>query len=248
MKSELSSMVLDYLKKYKTVVIIIIFLFLSIALLSYIRTQFIKMTYANAISTMLAISNDGRIIFFSSKGGKRLKSETFYKGGQYVYDCMTKTMRIATSEEIIKVIDNENKYQNEYHFLRSNISLDNLREVTVKDDKIILIDHKNSHQSYIGNGRYSIISKDGSTVVYLGLDRQVYQYYVLEKNTKLVSLGYKGEKSNYSCSSKFALTPDGRYLFFISNSTNLTKIDTQYAADIYRYDRKSGELMCVSCE
>ena len=60
-----------------------------------------------------------------------------------------------------------------------------------------------------------------------------------------ISIGANGEATD-NHSSLNDMTPDGRYLVFSSNSTNIVPSGTRGAAQVYRHDTQTGETLLVS--
>lgn len=63
--------------------------------------------------------------------------------------------------------------------------------------------------------------------------------------TERVSVSSSGGQAN-GVSRSAAITPDGRYVVFVSSATNLAAGDSDTFTDIYRHDRQTGETLLVS--
>jgi hypothetical protein len=63
-----------------------------------------------------------------------------------------------------------------------------------------------------------------------------------------LSVGTNGTQANLGARAEYALSPDGRYVVFASDSTNLVANDTNNTTDIFLYDRETNitRLMSVA--
>ncbi len=112
-----------------------------------------------------------------------------------------------------------------------------------------------------GNG-YSmapVISADGRFVVFgsyasnlVGGDtNRAPDIFVHDRwigNTTRVNMGFLGDEANDYSYAPAALSADGRFVAFTSYASNLVLWDTNHVADIFVYDRWSGETTCVSID
>lgn len=96
----------------------------------------------------------------------------------------------------------------------------------------------------IGTGHDAQLSADGSTAVFQGRDA----VWAWDRGTGVATRldidpgGERGDK----VAEFFDLTPDGRYVTFSSESTALAPGDANGRADVFRYDRQTGEVVLVS--
>lgn len=67
-------------------------------------------------------------------------------------------------------------------------------------------------------------------------------------NTTRVSMGFLGDEANDYSYAPAALSANGRFVAFTSYASNLVLWDTNHVADIFVYDRWSGETTCVSID
>jgi Tol biopolymer transport system component len=67
-------------------------------------------------------------------------------------------------------------------------------------------------------------------------------------NTTRVNMGFLGDEANDYSYAPAALSADGRFVAFTSYASNLVLWDTNHVADIFVYDRWSGETTCVSID
>ena len=97
------------------------------------------------------------------------------------------------------------------------------------------------------NGRFVAFTTAASNAV--GDDEnQFNDVYYRNRSTgaiRRISIGANGETTN-NHSVLNDMTPDGRYLVFSSNSTNIVPAGTGGASQIYRHDTLTGETLLVS--
>jgi Tol biopolymer transport system component len=97
------------------------------------------------------------------------------------------------------------------------------------------------------NGRYVAFSSGASNLVSNDTNGQP-DVFVFDRKkgvTTMVSVGSDGTLGN-SISSSPALSPDGRYVSFISYSTNLVAGDVNGKKDVFLHDRKKGTTVRIS--
>ncbi len=97
------------------------------------------------------------------------------------------------------------------------------------------------------DGRYIVYVADATNLVAGDTNgqRDVFLYDSVTKQTELISKPVGGGQSN-GLSSRAVISADGRYIAFHSFATNLVPGDTNGQADIFVYDRMSGQLEIVS--
>ena len=95
------------------------------------------------------------------------------------------------------------------------------------------------------------MSNDGRYITYGAYGSvDVDMYYILVRDmvteeTKLISVSSDGELADES-SSYTKISPDGRYVVFASDATNLVPNDTNGARDIFMHDIQTGETVRIS--
>lgn len=108
------------------------------------------------------------------------------------------------------------------------------------------------------NGASSLpsISADGRYVAFASLAtnlipndtngvQDVFVHDCLTGATRRVSLSSAGEQGN-AASYNPVISPDGRYVAFVSDATNLVSVDTNFSSDIFLHDLQTGQTRRVS--
>lgn len=99
------------------------------------------------------------------------------------------------------------------------------------------------------NGRFVLFSNDGTAIVPNDTNNNtdIYMRDLVAKKTTLVSSNSSGISGDTgSTTHQSLLTPDGRYVVFLSEASNLVANDTNGAADIFRRDLKTGITTLIS--
>lgn len=97
------------------------------------------------------------------------------------------------------------------------------------------------------NGRYVAFSSKASNLV-PGDTNRVADVFIrdrIKRTTERVSVGGRGKQANRE-SEQSAINPDGRYVAFQSNASNLVPGDTNALSDVFVHDRKSGRTTRIS--
>jgi Tol biopolymer transport system component len=100
------------------------------------------------------------------------------------------------------------------------------------------------------NGRFVVFGSYASNLV-AGDTNGVPDIFVHDRwigNTTRVNMGFLGDEANDYSYAPAALSADGRFVAFTSYASNLVLWDTNHVADIFVYDRWSGETTCVSID
>jgi Tol biopolymer transport system component len=94
------------------------------------------------------------------------------------------------------------------------------------------------------NGRYVVFDSNAGNLVKGGVpgNRNIYLYDQQTHKTGLIFDGANGTPNPFKSSSP-TISPDGRYVYFESNST---KIAGSVGWQIFRYDRKTGKTILVA--
>jgi Tol biopolymer transport system component len=97
------------------------------------------------------------------------------------------------------------------------------------------------------NGRYVLIESSASNLVTGDTNNQVDVFVrdLVTGSTILVSVGTNGTAANAESRSS-VITPDGRYVAFTSDASNLVANDTNGIADVFRRDLQTGTTVLVS--
>jgi len=117
--------------------------------------------------------------------------------------------------------------------------------------------HFNLNHEPANNAAYwiSSITPDGRFVFFTSLATNLVpgspsnaQAFLLDRQSQtieLVGIGLNGAQPNNNCFSQ-GMTPDGRYVTFYSNATNLVADDTNNQWDVFRRDRSTGQTIRCS--
>lgn len=98
------------------------------------------------------------------------------------------------------------------------------------------------------NGNYVIYYSEADNLV-VGDTNGVPDIFGIDLTTFEVtrlSVGTNGTQANFGAKLEYALSPDGRYIVFASDSTNLVANDTNNASDIFLHDRETNTTRLVS--
>ncbi len=101
--------------------------------------------------------------------------------------------------------------------------------------------------SLSADGRYVAFASRASNLVPNDTNgvEDVFVHDVLTGQTSRVSRSSAGEQANAASYSP-AISPDGRYVVFVSDATNLVNVDTNFSSDIFWHDRQTGQTRRVS--
>ncbi len=98
-----------------------------------------------------------------------------------------------------------------------------------------------------GDGRYIAFASDATNLVAGDIEGQS-DIFVFDRNTEeieRVSVNNDGEGGD-GVSSEVSISPDGRYVSFYSDATNLVDGDTNGVSDVFIYDRNTDTIELVS--
>jgi hypothetical protein len=98
-----------------------------------------------------------------------------------------------------------------------------------------------------GEGRYIVFVSDATNLV-AGDSNRVSDIYGWERSGERferLSVGLNGVEAN-GASHSARISPDGRYVVFVSGASNLVAGDTNMNEDVFRYDRQTGVTELVS--
>jgi Tol biopolymer transport system component len=104
----------------------------------------------------------------------------------------------------------------------------------------------------------SDVSADGRFVAFMSAasnlvpddHNTVWDIFVRDRetgSTVRASVASDGSEASHRCSSP-AITPDGRYVAFVSDALNLVPGDNDRLPDVFRHDLVTGETICVSVQ
>jgi Tol biopolymer transport system component len=98
-----------------------------------------------------------------------------------------------------------------------------------------------------GDGRFVVFRSEADNLVPGDTNGRmdVFVRDQVEGTTELVSVGMSGAHGNYSSQYGW-ITPDGRWVCFLSHSSNLVTGDTNNSADVFVRDRQEGSTARIS--
>jgi subtilisin family serine protease/Tol biopolymer transport system component len=109
-------------------------------------------------------------------------------------------------------------------------------------------------KSITSDGRYVVFESDASNLINGDTNgiRDIFRKDLQTGETVRVSTDSSGNQANYNgwtpASWDPRITPDGRYVIFTSQASNLVKGDTNSAWDIFLKDLQTGEILRVSTD
>ncbi len=218
---------------------------------------------ANAQSSYPSISEDGRYITFLSDASNLVPKDTNGVRDVFVHDCIRgETLRILAGTDddqtngvpFLPEISANGRFVVFYHEDPSHVE-----ETGQYITRVVLYDRQNgditrlaevgqSQMTYHIPGNLSI-SGDGRFVIFpiwRNIEKENHLEYrqewlLLDRQTGIQKPIMEGLMI-----ADPAITPDGRYIVFLTGDTDLVKGDNNKEADIYVFDRKTGKYSRVS--
>jgi len=214
-----------------------------------------------------SISADGRYVAFQSYATNLVIDDTNKKGDIFVHDRNTGvTERVSLSSSgaqaigdsfVFPSISADGRYvvfsSNAYNLISSDVNgsvVDVFRHDRVDDETIVVNVNRNFQQgsgnrsSISADGRYVafystannlLVGEDGADINNLG---DIFVRDIEGNSTELISVSSDGlVQANASSSGSFSISPDGRYVAFTSDATNLVGDDTNGFEDVFVHDR-----------
>jgi Tol biopolymer transport system component len=234
-------------------------------------------TQANGGSGYPFISADSRYVVFESTSANLVHGDDGTEIQIIVHDCLTGSNTLASrnaqgTQGNIASLDGSISANDRYVVFQSGASnlvpsdTNNAVDVFVYDlqaDAIIRVSVDSSGAQQIvpgssGDSSWPTISADGSYIAFTssgvnlvpGGTNGVNHAFVHEMQTgitSLVSIDSSGTQGNAD-SGYAAISADGRFVAFHSNSDNLVPGDTNGVADVFVHDRQSGTTTRVSVD
>ena len=98
------------------------------------------------------------------------------------------------------------------------------------------------------DGRFIVFASESSDLVANdnGSSREIFVRDTQLKTTSQVSINKNGSPATTGSSGRFAMTPDGRYVTFISGSDNLVDNDTNLQQDVFLRDLQTNTTTLIS--
>jgi Tol biopolymer transport system component len=175
---------------------------------------------AQGASRHPSISADGRYVAYHSDASNLVQDDTNTKTDVFVYDRQTSTTTLV-SKSSAGVLGDGNSGSG-------------------------LIPATNG-LTISGDGRYVAFQSEAKNLVAddLNSDTDIFIHDRMTGTTRRVTAGHDGSQANGD-SSKPVFSQDGRYLAFSSSASNLVPDDNNGKADIFVYDRVTGNTELVS--
>ena len=228
-------------------------------------------TEADDISRSPSISSDGRYVAFESDASNLVQGDTNDSDDVFVYDrqanaiervSVTSDGSEANGESGSPSISSNGRYV-AFRSWASNLvpgdtngepdvfvydrQVDEIERVSVAYDGTEA-DGSNYSPSISSDGRYVAFSSWASNLV-PGLSRTaITEIFVYDRHTdgiELVSVAFDGSPGNWN-SHKPSISPDGRYVVFSSDASDLVQGDNNSTTDIFVYDRNNETTERVS--
>lgn len=226
----------------------------------------------NGVSRSVSISRDGSFIVFSSEADNLVEGDTNGKSDMFVRDWTTNQTKIVSiSSDGTQANDNtfDASISDDGRFVVFGTVASNLTSgdtngfsdifihdletgitecVSVASDGTMGNGH--SVNPFIsGDGRYIVFNSRASNLVTDDDNDDVFDVFFHDRQTgetELVSVSSDGTQGNYH-STDPVITPDGRYVAFVSEATNLVEGGTNaFVEHFYVHDRQTGETELVS--
>lgn len=210
-----------------------------------------------AAGSFPSISDDGRFVCFYSTSANLDAGDTNNTSDVFVHDRDTdedgiydepgaiETRRISVSSEGIQSDSDcyfpEMSGNGRYVVYTSGATT---LVPGITDFGIYLHDRQTGETSWLGEGSDPQISSDGRYIAFEAYD----DIYVLDRTnntTEKISNTYNGEPANGYCYGQ-RISPDGRFVTFYSQASNLVNGDTNECSDVFIYDRQNRVLKRLS--
>ena len=225
---------------------------------------------ANGGSDSPSISGDGRLVAFTSAATNLVEGDTNDQRDAFVFDRQTGVTTRAslsfTGEQAIldsftPKLSADGRYLAFTSFASNLVSFDDNEgsDVFVRDLQAntttrvseytggFQVDGDSQRPSISASGRYVAFDSDAWNIVW-GDTNDVFDVFVHDRQTGVttrVSVDDSGLQSD-GASFRPSLSGDGRYVAYYSEASNLVSGDTNGAADVILFDRRSGATKRVS--
>lgn len=222
----------------------------------------------DSVFSNLEISGDGVYVAFGSEATNLVDDDTNAAADVFVHNRETGvTERVSVDSDELEgsavslepAISTDGRYV--AFATQSSLHADDLnvfQDIYVRDrtlgttelvSKTIAGDQDNiSYNPAIsGDGRYIAFASDATNLVADDIEGQS-DIFVFDRNTEeieRVSVNNDGEGGD-GVSSEVSISPDGRYVSFYSDATNLVDGDTNGVSDVFIYDRNTDTIELVS--
>jgi Tol biopolymer transport system component len=225
---------------------------------------------ANAGSDSPSISSDGRLVAFTSAAANLVDGDTNNQRDAFVFDRLTGlTTRASLSstgdqanlDSFTPELSGDGRFLAFTSFASNLVSFDDNEgsDVFVRDLQAnattrvseytggFQVDGDSLRPAISASGRYVAFDSDAWDLVW-GDTNDVFDVYVHDRQTGVttrVSVDDSGAQSD-GASLRPSLSGDGRYVAYYTEASNLVAGDTNGAADVILFDRRSGATKRVS--
>jgi len=205
------------------------------------------------------VSDNGRYVLFLSGATNVVPNDTNDHRDLFVRDRQTGTNTLV-SVSTAGVQANQDTYigsiSGDGRYVVFSTTATNLAATGDNNTlKVFVRDLQNNTTSLVCTSIYNLqcvssdISRDGRYILYNSYDPfnqyQLYRYDQTSGNREIVSYGPSGY-ANSTVDTRAAMTPDGRYVVFMSTATNLVANDTNGKTDIFKRDMQTGTMSRIS--
>ncbi|WP_158647424.1 PD40 domain-containing protein [Actinoplanes sp. ATCC 53533] len=218
-----------------------------------------------------AISGDGRYVAFASSDSHLVPGDTNNVADVFVRDLRAGTITRASvsssggqgsADSLVPVITADGRYVAFSSYAPNLVPNDSngerldafVRDMRTGTTSMVSVsdagaggDHETGAAAISADGRYVTLVSEASNLA-PGDTNHTYDVLLRDRTagtTRLVSVSSTGARANGG-SSNAAMTPNGRYVVFMSHATNLTPGDTNQATDIFVRDLKTGTTRLMS--
>jgi Tol biopolymer transport system component len=227
---------------------------------------------ANGKSDFPAISADGRYVAFFSIAGNLVAGDTNSAFDIFVHDRQTGTTEVASVDSTGTLANASSEFPAlsadgrfvEYNSFASNLvagDVNGTSDVFVHDrqtgtTEMVSVDssgvqgnNQSLHGALSADGRYVVFRSDASNLVANDTNgaADIFAHDRTTGVTELMSVDSTGVPGNQQ-SKHPAISGDGRFVAFRSDSTNLVAGDTNNYADVFLHDRSTGATERVSVD
>jgi hypothetical protein len=227
--------------------------------------------HSNFGNSYPSISDDGRFVCFSSDADNLGTGDTNNRLQIYVHDRDADgngifdepggiaTNRVSMSNSGIQADQDcyDPKISGNGRYIVFSSGSTNLVEGITSSFGIYLYDLQEGAISWLTQGGNPHMSYDGRYVAFKAGDsdqpdasdtNECSDIYVLDRNTdsiQRISVSDSGDQANDDCRNPL-ISPEGRFVTFVSTASNLVPNDTNESADIFIYDRQNRYLKRLS--
>ncbi|OGN95379.1 MAG: hypothetical protein A2Z71_01585, partial [Chloroflexi bacterium RBG_13_50_21] len=228
-------------------------------------------TQSDSVSLYSSISGDGRYVAFDSNASNLVSGDTNLSYDVFVHDRQTgETTRVSVTndgEQGLYGGSNHPSISADGRFVTFDSSAFNLvigdtngfADVFVHDrstGETIRVSVASDGTQGDWESNFSAISADGRFVAFESYatnlvandtngSKDVFVHDLSTGQTTRISIGIDGTQGNAMASSP-SISSDGRFVAFVSSSTNLVVGDTNNWWDVFVHDRQTGETSLVS--